>query len=197
MDAAVKSLQMAARRLQLSGNLDQSEYARMMSRLREVTDELGASERRAVKQNAEPVNYTELLLDATAAASQPNIQRGIAMQLPGDITVEGPAQDLRDLICCLMEYALTVARDPIALHAEIKCDSNNVRAVCATELLIQSSDVPDFLRRKLWDTVGKRRGEYSVILEPECCRIRFTLPVERRMLQFDAPDGSSLSIASQ
>jgi hypothetical protein len=79
-----------------------------------------------------------------------------------------------------MEYALTVARGPIDLHAEIKRESNNVRAVCATELLIQSSDVPDFLRRKLWDTIGKRRGEHSIILEPECCRVRFTLPIERR-----------------
>ncbi len=40
MYAAVATLQMAARRLQLSGELDQSKYARMMSQLREVTDEL-------------------------------------------------------------------------------------------------------------------------------------------------------------
>ncbi len=105
------------------------------------------------------------------------------MQPPlGEIMVEGPARDLRDLLCCLLEYALSVGRNPIDLRVAIKGMSSAARKVCATELVVQSRDVPDFLRRKLWETIRARRGEVSVVIEPECCRLGFTLPIERRQV---------------
>jgi len=102
------------------------------------------------------------------------------VQVPEYVMVQGPAHDLRDLVCSLAEYALTVARDPVDLRAQVMYTSNQGRGVCATELVIQSPDVPDFLRRKLWDAVRIRHGEVSVVLEPERCRVKFTLPIERR-----------------
>jgi hypothetical protein len=85
------------------------------------------------------------------------------------------------MVCGLIEYAFTFARDPIVLRTDIKYPGNQARAVCSTELAIQSSDVPDFLRHKLWEVVRSRGGEVSVVSEPECCRVVFTLPVERRL----------------
>jgi hypothetical protein len=87
---------------------------------------------------------------------------------------------LHDLLSSLVEYARTVGRDPIELRAQVMHKSGDDRAMCLTELVIQSPDVPDFLRRKLWDSARTRRGEVSVISEPECCRVEFALPVERR-----------------
>lgn len=189
MYAAVATLQMAARQLQLSGELDRSKYSRIMAQLREVADELTAFERRTGKQKADPVNFTAMLREAVAIAGHDG--NGIVMQLAEDVMVEGPANDLRDLVCCLVEYALSVGRGPADLRAQVKQTSNQLRAMCATELAIPSPDVPDFLRRRLWDAVRTRRGEVSVICEPEHCRIEFTLPIERRSAAHDGDHSQS------
>jgi hypothetical protein len=182
MHAAVETLQMAARQMQLSGELERSTYSRIMTQLREVTDELTAVERRMEKREAGPVNFTEILRAAVATAPPPPDQdaSGLVTQVPEGIMVEGPAHNLRDLLNSLVEYARTVGRDPIELRVHIKHGAGEVRTTCSTELIIQSPDVPDFLRRKLWDAARIRRGEVSVICEPECCRVEFTLPIERR-----------------
>lgn len=182
MYAAVAALQMTARRLQLSGGLDQSKYDQIISQLRQITDELTDSDRRAGKQKLDPVNFFDMVRDTVATASaegHPDINR-VAMQLVQDVMVEGPAHDLRDLLRSLFEYALGVGQDPITLRVEVKCTGEPAREMCLTELAIHSPNVPDFLQRKLWNTVRARRGEVSVISEPERCRIGFTLPVERR-----------------
>jgi len=182
MDAAVATLQMAARQLQLSGGLERCEYSRIMTRLREVTDELSAVERRTGKQKPDPVDFTVILRAALATAS-PLVDRhqsGFALSLPEGIMVEGPSHDLRDLLCSLFEYALSVGRDPIDLRVEVGCRHSKGREMCATELAVESSDLPDFLRRKLWDAIRMRRGEVSITAEPARCRIGFTLPIERR-----------------
>jgi hypothetical protein len=183
MYAAVATLKLAAQKLQLSGELDPSKYARMMSQLRGVTDELTAFERRArTQKKANPVNFAELLSEVMATASPTNAAsgNGMAAQLPDPVLVEGPVEDLRDLLSCLIEYALSVDQGPIKFGAEIRRDGDEVSDKCAAELVIRSPDVPDFLRRKLWDAVRVRRGEVSLISEPDCCRIGFTLPIERR-----------------
>jgi hypothetical protein len=185
MHAAVATLQMAARQSQLDGGLDQSKYSRIMTQLRQVADQLTAVDQRAGKQKADPVNLTEMLRDALAAASPAVAQNGVAMPEPEEAMVEGPANDLRDLVSSLFEYALTVGPKPIDLRTQIKQTSPQPRAMYATELVIQSPDVPDFLRRKLWDAVRIRRGEVSVISEPDRCRIEFMLPVERRLADQD------------
>jgi hypothetical protein len=178
MYAAVATLQMAARQLQLGGGLDPSKYGRIVTQLREVTDQLTAVHRRAGNQKTDPVNFTEMLREAMATASPGS--NGIAMPVLEDVMVEGPANDLRDLLSSLFEYALTVGRDPIDLRTQVRQTGPQLRPVYATELVIQSPDVPDFLRRKLWDAVRVRRGEVCVISEPERCRVEFALPIERR-----------------
>lgn len=183
MYRAIATLQMTASTLQLSGGLEQSEYSRIMAQLRQVTDELAAVERRMGNTKADPIDFAGMLRDAVAMTSQPADRngKGVVLQAPKDVMVEGPADDLHDLVGSLVEYARTVGPDPVDLRAQVNYTSDQTRAVCVTELVIQSPDVPDFLRRKLWDTVRIRRGQVSVITEPECCRIGFTLPIERRL----------------
>jgi hypothetical protein len=179
MQTAVATLQRAARQLNISGGLDRSKCRRVIAQLREVTDELTAFERRGGKQKAEPVNFTQMLLDGLAAASPSagSDRNSVAVSGAEDTMVEGPANDLRDLLSSLFEYA---GRGPVEMCAQVKPMSHGLGAGYATELTIQSPDIPDFLRRKLWDAVRVRRGEVCVSSEPERCRIKFTLPVERR-----------------
>jgi hypothetical protein len=187
MHAAVATLQKGARQLQLSGELERSDYSGIVTQLRQVAEGLTALERRTGKQKAVSVNYTEMLhaAIATASTSVGQDETGGGMPVPDGIMVEGPAHDLHDLLSSLVEYARTVGGDPIELRAQIlhqvlhKGGDDN--GVCATELVIQSPDLPDFLRRKLWDAARVRRGQVSVISELECCRVGFTLPVERRL----------------
>ena len=174
MHAAVASLQQAARRLQHSGNLDPSKYAWMISQLRDVTAELDASERRAQEQKSDPVNIIELLRKALDKA-------GISMQLPDSVTVPGPARTLRDLLSCLIEYALGVRPNALDLRAETVGKADGGREMFTIQLVVQSPDIPDFLRRKLWEAAGARRGEVSIVAELDRCRIDLGIPVERRL----------------
>jgi len=178
MQTTVATLQRAARQLNISG-LDRSKCRRIIAELREVTDELTAFERRGGKQKSDPVDFTQMLLDGLAAASRSAGRDGNGVAVSGaeGAMVEGPANDLRDLVSCLFEYA---GRGPIELRAQVKPMGPGPVAGYATELTVQSADMPDFLRRKLWDAVRARRGEVCVSSEPERCRIQFTLPLERR-----------------
>jgi hypothetical protein len=183
MHPAIAKLEIAARRLQLLGGLEQTEYSGLVAQLREVSEQLNGFERRINEVKACPIHFGDLLRGAVGTASAPAGQTASRMivQVPDDIMVAGPPHDLRDLFSSLTEYALTVGQNQIELRAEIKYLGTQARAVCATELVIQSSDIPDFLRRKLWDAVGARRGEVTVVSEVNYCRVVFTLPVERRL----------------
>lgn len=185
MHAAVATLQKAAQQLQRSDQLDRSKYGRIITQLRQVTDELNGFERRAAKQKADPVNFTQMLRAALTMASPTPGEDGI---VPEDVMVEGPANDLRDLVCGLAEYALTVGCDPVDLRTQIKCTRNAAQSMSTTELNFHCPDVPDFLQRKLWDAVRIRRGEVSVISEQKRCRIVFALPVERRLAATELGD---------
>lgn len=179
MDAAIATLQMAARQLQISGSLEQSSFSRIMTQLRTVTDELAAFRGRAGHQQGDPIDFTAMLREAAVTANQGG--SGFPVEVSDGLVVQGPADGLRDLLCCLLEYAVTVGGDRIELRAAIKQTGSQDRAMCATELLIPPTDVPDFLRRKLWDAVRVRRGEMRVASGPDRCRIEFTLPIERRL----------------
>ncbi len=174
MHPAVATLQQAARRLQHSGNMDPSKYAWMMSQLRGVTAELDASERKARNQTTDPVDITELLREVLAKA-------GIAMQLPDTIMVAGPDQSLRDLLACLIEVALGAQSNSLQLHVEAGRKCGKAQETFRIELAIQSPDVPDFLRRKLWEAARTRCGEVSIVAELVCCQISLSLPIERRL----------------
>lgn len=180
--AIATTLQMAAREMQLSGGPDQPGYRRIMAQLREVSKELAAFDRRTQRHKAVPVDFSEILQDAAGFGSLTVGQdRGDSGSSSlEEVMVEGPAHDLRDLLSALFEYARTVGRDPVRLGARVEPSSDTAGAMCATELVIQSSDLPDFLRRKLWDAVSVRGGEVSIISEPDACRVEFTLPIERR-----------------
>jgi hypothetical protein len=176
MHAAIATLQKTARQFELAGVMDRSRYTRVMAQLRDVNNELNAVTRREGDREAAAVDLTAILREALAAAG-PGAD-AITLELTQDATVAGPAGDLRELICWLLDYA--VGRGRATLRTQIKIIGNQARPVCATELTIASSDVPDFLRRRLWDAVRARRGEVSIISEPDCCRVEFMLPIERR-----------------
>jgi hypothetical protein len=179
MHAAVSDLKMAAQRLRLSGELDVPNYTRMMTQLREFGEQLATFERRAGTQNVEPVNLTELIRKVAGPVTTVHAGNEIATGLSEPFIVEGPTEDLRDLLSCLVEFARGVGPDPIDLRLELQCDEN--RQKCLIGLVIRSSDVPDFLRRKLWDAARARRGEVSITTEPDRGRIAFVLPLERRL----------------
>jgi hypothetical protein len=170
MYAAVATLEMNARRLQLGEKLDRSNYRRIVSQLREVTDELTALEKRGERQTPRSVNFAAMLRDTTATT----------LPLLEEIIVEGPAHDLRDLLCSLVAYARTVGRDPIDLRVEVKRKNSAAGEMCVTEFVVRSPDVPDFLQRKLWNAIRARHGEVSVVSEPERSRIGFRLPIAPR-----------------
>ena len=178
MHAAVATLQKAARQLQLSGELERSEYTKITTQLRDVANKLSAFERRTGKQTAAPVNFSDLLRGAAATSGQPVTDA--ATDVPDGIMVEGPAHDLRDLLSSLVEYGRSVGDDQGAFLVQILDNASAAGAICLTELVIAAPDLPDFVRRKLWDAVRSRRGEVSIVSELERCRIALTLPIERR-----------------
>jgi hypothetical protein len=160
MHAAIATLQKVARQFERSGDMDGSRCSRIMAQLRDVDTELDAVERRRGHREADTIDLIAILREAAAVA--------------------GPAGDLRELVSCLLNYALAVGRGGTTLRTQIKHVGKQARPVCATELTISSAEVPDFLRRRLWDAVRVRRGEVSIVSEPDCCRVEFTLPIERR-----------------
>jgi hypothetical protein len=172
MQTAAATLLIAARQLQHGGAMGPPDYGRIASQLREVTDQLASLEQRAAGYETHPVNFAEMLR-ATGVTTAP---------LPEEMMVEGPANDLRDLLCVLVEYAGTVGHGAIGLRPEVKCKNSGPRQMCVTELTVRSSDVPDFLQRKLWEAAHRRRGEVSLISELQSCRIEFRLPIERRRM---------------
>jgi hypothetical protein len=181
MSAVVATLQRATQQLQLSESLERSDYSRITAQLRVVTAQLTAAERRTAKKTPAPVYFTGMLRVAAAPGSPAAEPDACAreMLVPEGIKVEGPAHDLHDLISGLVEYARTVGGEPIELRAQVEEESGDAGAVCAMELVVRSPDLPDFLRRKLWEAARARRGRVTVISEPECCRIEFTLPIVR------------------
>jgi hypothetical protein len=100
--------------------------------LREVTDELTAFERRAGKRKPDPVSFSQMLLDALAAAfPSADNDNNIVLSPPEDVMVEGPVDDLRDLVSSLFEYA---GSGPIDLRTRVKQMNPGLRAGYATEL---------------------------------------------------------------
>lgn len=182
MHPAIAMLQTTAQALEVSGGLDQSTCSRLMGQLQRITEELVAVERRAGKQKADPVDFTAILRDALATASYGvDEEHGAGKKIPEDVYVEGPSHDLRDLMGSLIEYARSVGPDPVDLRTQVNYTSDQNRAVCMTELAVGTANVPDFLQRKLWETIRARRGVISVISGPQGCCIRFSLPIERRL----------------
>lgn len=181
MHAAVATLQRAARQMQLSGNLERSEYGRIVTQLRDVADTLAGFERRTGKQKAAPVDFSAMLHRAAAPASPSAGECDATPLVPEGVMVEGPAHDLQDLLAGLVDYARTTGGDAVELRAQIKYTNGETRAVCVTELVVHSPNVPDFLRRMLWEAASSRHGEVSVVCEPQLCRIEFILPIERRL----------------
>jgi hypothetical protein len=181
--AAVSNLKKAAQRLQLSGELDASNYTRMMKQLGEFSEGLASCERRGKIQNLKPVNLIELIRKVAAPALRATDQEGneLSTETSNDLVVEGPTVDLRDLFCCLIEFARSVGQEPVDLRMQITRDDDETRQKCLIELTVRASDVPDFLRRKLWDAARPRQGEVFVTTEPDQSRIGFVLPLERRL----------------
>jgi len=177
MDAAVATLQTAARELQAIKAGDKSAYVRIVAKLRKVADHLSAIERRADHERAEAFDYAAVLRTAVtkeaARSGQPPV-----LQLPEEAIVEGPASDLRNLAFGLVEYAFTVGCDAIALRID---DTDAAeRPTCVTEFVLRAPALPDFLQQRLWKAVRNRRGEVCTIVEPDRCHVRFALPIERR-----------------
>lgn len=180
MHTAVTTLEKAARQLRISGDLEHCEFDRIMMHLHSVSEGLSAVERRIAKRKAAPVNFTELVRSAMAPML-PDCHLGNEAAAPlQPIMVEGPAQDLSELLCSLVEYARDFGRDGPELRLQIKEAAGKAASKCTTVLVVNAFELPDFLRRKLWDAARVRGGEVSITSEPSRCQIEFTLPIDRR-----------------
>jgi hypothetical protein len=177
MQGAIATLELAARSLQRAEGLDRSKYGHVMAQLRQVMDKLAAAERRTGNSKAGPVDFTQMLRDAAATASDQE-REDILERIPESVFVEGPADDLRQLICSLVQYSRAVRR--VDLRAQINHGNGKCGATCTTELAIQPpGEVPDFLRRRMWDAARIRSGEVFVTSTREGYRIGMVLPIER------------------
>jgi hypothetical protein len=84
------------------------------------------------------------------------------------------------MIASLLEYASSAGPRPV-IRAQMTYPANEARPMCSTEILVQGSDFPDFLRQRLWETIHARQGQLSITSQQNGCRIMFALPVERRL----------------
>jgi hypothetical protein len=181
MHTVIATLQRAAQQRQAAGALNRARYGKILAQLREIADELSPSERRRIGEKWDPVNFAELLRSVAKAAAGGPHPSEILVQAPEGVLVHGPEHDLRELIGTLTEFARGVGAAPVEVRASVTHGDDQDRAKCVTELVIQERDVPDFLRRKLWEVVSARRGEVSIASEAHRCRVEFSLPIERRV----------------
>lgn len=150
------------------------------SKQEDRTDRLAAIERRLTEQHSEPVDLSRLITAAARLAADQR-QGKMLLQLPEGVFVQGPADDVRELIVGLIEHAGTGGYDKVKFRAQVNYMIDCSRLSCTAEIVTPTPDVPDFLRRELWEVVGKRRGQVSITSETGGCRIEFTLPLERRL----------------
>jgi hypothetical protein len=162
-------------------NPDNYEYKAILGQLRQITKRLALVERRESEENCAPVDFSRIVRDGCAKATLTPSADTLIVQIPESVLVEGPGDDLVELIGCLIEYGYTGGPEPVRLSAQINYPENEVRPTCTTEMLLPTSEVPEFLRRKVWDTVRARRGEVTIAAAPRGSRISFTFPVERRL----------------
>lgn len=179
MNAATATID--AHMLRTTGRLEKAEYRSVLQQLRYVTERLNVIERRLEKEERDPVELAKIIDDAVSRAVQPLTTSGPVVEVPQDILVQGPAKDLREMISALVDHACSSGARSVAIRAQVLYSADQARPMCATEIGVQSKDFPDFLRRRLWDTIHERRGELSVSSELSGYRITFTLPVERRL----------------
>jgi hypothetical protein len=177
MDAAVATLRTAARELQVASLADKPTYARIVTQLRRVAEQLNAAERRAGQEAAEPVDFAVIWRDALTTTALVGAGHAVTLRLPDHVMVKGPASDLRALVRGMVEYAFTTGCESIEMRVE---NSGAARQVCVTELAVRTREFPDFLQQNLWKVVRSRSGEVSTVSEPQKTRIRFMLPMERR-----------------
>lgn len=160
--------------------VDDCEYTALIGQQRQFAHGLAIFERRGAREKYAPVGLERIVKDGAGKALRTPDADKLVLQLPESVFVEGPADDLIELIACLVEYGHSGPK-PIRLSAQINYTGDEQRPTCTTELLLPSGEVPEFLRRKVFDTVRARQGEVTIAGTASGHRISFTLPVERRL----------------
>jgi hypothetical protein len=176
MHTAIATLQRVVQQRLLAGMLNRAKYVQVTSQLREIADEL-FPERRSNGEKSDPVNFADILHSVVGARQKSDV----LLEAPEGVLVDGPEHDLRELIDNLTEFARNTRTEPVELRASVSYGNDQDHAKCVTELVIQAPDVPDFLRRKLWNVITVRRGQVSIECEAHRCRVEFSLPIERRI----------------
>lgn len=149
---------------------------------RENTDCCWATvERRVSGGKHPPVDFADIVRAGVAKTLRVPDPDKLVLEIPESVLVQGPADDLVELFASLLEYGHTVGPEPIRLRTQINYTFDELRPTCTTELLVGPSEVPDFLKRKIWNTVRARRGEATIAPAVFGHRISFTLPVDRRL----------------
>jgi hypothetical protein len=175
MYTAIATLQRAVQQRLLAGVLNRVKYVQVTSQLREIADKL-FPERRS-NGEADPVNFADILRSVVGARQKSDV----LLEAPEGVLVDGPEHDLRELVDNLTEFARSARTEPVELRASVSYGNDQDRGKCVTELVIEAPDVPDLLRRKLWNVISVRRGQVSIACEAHRCRVEFSLPIERRV----------------
>jgi hypothetical protein len=184
MSTAVTNLEMALSQLRSRRTTDRPEYAPIVSGLLRITDQLTAIERRDSTVDTAPVNLALVLREAlmAAAATIAEANRLSNIRLAREAWVPGPAKDLRDLVTALVEYALTVGCTEVAFQSGDNHEDPGANDRCSIRFELKSSEIPEFLRQKLWHVASSRHGEVSTVTEANRSRISIALPLERRRM---------------
>jgi hypothetical protein len=184
MSTAVANLEMALRQLRSRRTTDRPEYAPIVSGLVRITDQLTAIERRDGTVDTAPVNLALLLREVLTAsvATTGEDKRLSNIRLARDAWVPGPAKDLRDFVAALVEYALTVGCTEVALQSGDSHEDPGANDRCSIGVELKSSEIPEFLRQKLWHVASRRHGEVSTVTEANRSRVGIALPLERRRM---------------
>ena len=180
MDVTLTTLKPTAPISNIAERQDECESRAIMVQLRQITDHRATAERRVNEGKHAPVDFAGIVTAGAAKILLVLDPNKLVLQIPESVFVRGPADDLVDLIASLLDYGQTVGPEPIRLRTQINYTCGELVTTCTTELLVESSEVPDFLQRKILDTVRARGGEVTTAAAAIGHRISFTLPVDRR-----------------
>jgi hypothetical protein len=182
--APVAMLQSAIDRAQRSAQVDWTKVTQELFELRHVLDQIQGLARSDQPAEMQPpaddeqsaFDLSAMLHQAVCAVSPMAraLVRTVEVELPGGCMLAGSPADLREPIICLLRHALGGGR----LSLVVRVVERGNRATSAViEILNESLDVPDALRRQLSTATSAHRGETHFVTEPAGFRVRLVLPL--------------------
>src|SRR6185312_6513077 len=103
MNPTERTLQSTKRVPTIREEDEEHAYRRISGVSRSVSDQLDANERRMTEVRTAPVDFPRMIHDAVRQTAL-HREGKLLLQLPDGVFVQGPADDLREMIASLAEY---------------------------------------------------------------------------------------------